>query len=99
MFLPLVELIPRGRRTFCNKRHRLHHKILDVKYQPTNLKELTANIPQLTVNQQQQLYYCLNNCAALFDGTLGLWKGDLHKIELRDGAQPHYARPYRVPQA
>ena len=30
---------------------------------------------------------------------LGLWKGDPYKIELRDGAQPHHARPYRVPQA
>ena len=30
---------------------------------------------------------------------LGLWKGELYKIELRDGVQPHHAKPYGVPQA
>ena len=49
-------------------------KILDAKYKSVNLKELTADIPQLTNNQWQQLYDCLNNRAALFDGALGLWK-------------------------
>ena len=73
-------------------------KILDAKYKPANLKELTADILQLTNNQRQQLYDCLNNRAALFDGMLGLWKGDPYKIELWDGAQPHHAKPYGVPQ-
>ena len=41
----------------------------------------------------------MNNVAALFDDTLGLWKGDPYKIELRDGAQPYHARPYGVPPA
>ena len=34
-----------------------------------------------------------------FDGTLGLWKGDPYKIELRGGAQPHHAKPYGLLQA
>ena len=74
-------------------------KILDAKYQPANLKELTANFPSLTANQQQQLYNCLNKQSSLFDGTLGLWKGAPYNIELRDNAQPYHARPYGVPQA
>ena len=31
-------------------------KILDVKYKPADLKKITANLPQLTANQQDQLY-------------------------------------------
>ena len=33
-------------------------KILDAKYQPANLKGLTADLPYLTADQQQQLYNC-----------------------------------------
>ena len=55
-------------------------KILDAKYKPANLKEIKANLPQLDVNQQEHLYNCFSNCTALFDGTLGLWKGDPYKI-------------------
>ena len=68
-------------------------KILDVKYQ------LMANLPQLIANQQQQLFDCLNKHATLFDGMLGLWKGEPYNIDLRDGVQPHHAKPYGVPQA
>ena len=74
-------------------------KILGAKYKPANLKELTAKLPQLTTNQQEQLYNCLKKRAALFDSTLGLWKGEPYRIELRDNAQPHHAKPYGVPQA
>ena len=74
-------------------------KILDAKYKPANLRELTANLQQLNANQWEQLYNSLKNYATLFDGMLGLWKGNLYKIELQDSAQPHHAKPYRVPQA
>ena len=73
-------------------------KILDAKYKLANLRELTANLPQPTTNQQQHLCDCLNDHAVLFDGTLGLWKGDPYKIELWDSVQPHHVKPYRVPQ-
>ena len=65
--------------------HTKHCKKSDTKYKLANLKEKTSNIPQLSANHQEQLYKCLNNCAALFHRTLGLWKGDLYKIELLDG--------------
>ena len=32
-----------------------------------------------------------------FDGTLGLWKGSLYKIELQDDAKPHHALLYGIP--
>ena len=47
-------------------------KILDAKYKLANLKELTADLPQLTANQREQLYDCLNKRAVLFDSMLGL---------------------------
>ena len=34
-----------------------------------------------------------------FDGTLGTWKGPPHKIHLKEGAKPYYARPYLIPKA
>ncbi len=35
----------------------------------------------------------------MFDGTLGLWKDELVKIELKEGATPYHARSYTVPKA
>ena len=74
-------------------------KILDAKYAPANLKEITDKLLHLTNNQKQQLYTLLNKRNQLFDGTLGLWKGSPYKIELREGAKPHHARPYGIPHA
>ena len=34
-------------------------KILEVKYKPANLKELTENLPQLENNQKEQLHKTL----------------------------------------
>ena len=71
-------------------------KILDAKYKPADLKEITENLSQLTNNQKEQLQMLLEKQNQLFDGTLGLWKGSLYKIELREGAKPHHARPYGI---
>ena len=72
-------------------------KILEAKYKPANLKELTASLPQLNDNQKEQLHETLNKRCGLFDGTLGLWKGSLYKIELRGDVKPHHARLYVIP--
>ena len=74
-------------------------KILEAKYKPANLKELTASLPQLNDNQKEQLHETLNRRCGLFDGTLGLWKGSSYKIELRDDVKPHHAHPYGIPHA
>ena len=69
-------------------------KILDAKYKPTDLKELTDNLDQLKNNQKEQLHALLDKQCEMFDGMLGLWKGSPYKIELRKGAKPHHARLY-----
>ena len=60
-------------------------KILNSKYKPANLKQLTDNLYQLNSD--------------IFDRMLGLWKGSLYKIELQDNAKPHHARPQGIPHA
>ena len=57
-------------------------KILDAKYKPTNLKDLTDNLSQLNNNQKEQLHNILKKQREICDGTLDLWKGSLYKIEL-----------------
>ena len=74
-------------------------KILDAKYKLADLKEITENLSQLTDNKKEQLRMLLEKQNKLFDGTLGLWKGSLYKIELRNGAKPHHACPYGIPHA
>ena len=39
----------------------------------------------------------LNKYSALFDDTLGTWKGKPYKIELWDSVKPYHARPYSIP--
>ena len=73
-------------------------KILDAKYKPENLKELTDKLPQLNENKKQ-LHVLLDKRCELFDGTLGLWKGLLYKIDLQDDAKPHHAPLYSIPHA
>ena len=74
-------------------------KILNAKYKLTNLKELTENLSQLNDNQKEQLHVLLDKRCELFDGTLGLWKGLLYKIDLQDDAKPHHAPLYSIPHA
>ena len=74
-------------------------KILDAKYKLADLKELTDNLRQLNNNQTEQLHAFLDKQRELFDGTQGLWKGSLYKIELRGDAKPHHACPYSIPHA
>ena len=41
----------------------------------------------------------MNKNKSLFDGTLGLWKNELVKIELKEGATPYHAKSYTIPKA
>ena len=74
-------------------------KILDSKFKSADLKELTKNLCQLNTNQKVQLHALLDKQSKIFDGTLGLWKGSLYKIELQDNAKPHHALLYGIPHA
>jgi hypothetical protein len=48
--------------------------------------------------QQKKLLELLQKHAALFDGTLGLWKDTEVSLEVKEGAKPYHARAYPVPQ-
>jgi len=73
-------------------------KILDAKYAPVTPEQILDNSPHLTDAQKRSLKPILYKHLKLFDGTLGKWKGVLHKLELKDPKSPPFAcRPYPVP--
>ena len=74
-------------------------KIIDDKYKPVYLKELTNNLTHQNDNQKEQLHPLLDRWCGICDGTLGLWKGSLYKIELQDDAKTHHTRLYGIPHA
>jgi hypothetical protein len=73
-------------------------KILDAKYVPADLEKLCQSQAQLQRAQQKKLLELLQKHAALFDGTLGLWKDAEVSLELQEGAKPYHAQAYPVPQ-
>ena len=72
-------------------------QILDAKYEPANLEEITANCTHLTDEQREDLFILLKKYESLFDGTLGTWKGEDYDIELRSDAIPYHARAFPIP--
>ena len=40
----------------------------------------------------------IKNYENMFDGTLGNYTGTEYKIELLEGAQPNYAKPFPIPK-
>ena len=73
-------------------------KILDSNYEKANLEEVVQNATSLNREQKRKLLKTLKKFESLFDGTLGQWKTDPVKIELKDGAKPVNARWYPVPK-
>ena len=72
-------------------------EILDAKYEPANLDEITTNCKNLDEEQQEDLHKLLTKYKTLFDGTLGHWRGEDYEIELKEGASPYHARPFPIP--
>ena len=76
------------------------NKILDAKYEPANLEQVTKDTPGLDVEQRKQLFHVLKKFEPLFDGTLGKWIASPHKIFLKDpNIQPYHGKPFSIPQA
>ena len=72
--------------------------ILDAKYEKLDVDSLVStHCSHLLVSQQADLRALLRKHAKLFDGTLGRYPGEPMHIELEEGAQPVYRRPYPVP--
>ena len=60
-------------------------KILDAKYENTNLKEITNKLKYLHSDK------LLKKHENIFDGTLWNYTGTEYKIELLEAAQPYHA--------
>ena len=74
-------------------------KILDAKYEPAGLTEIASSCTHLTPDERDKLYALLKKYESLFDGSLGHWRGEQYKIEVKKGAQPYHARSYPIPKA
>jgi Aspartyl protease len=66
-------------------------KILDAKYQATDLEKVCSAQSHLEYQQQRKLFDLLDKFSDLFDGTLGKWNQDPIKLELKEGATPYHA--------
>ena len=73
-------------------------RILDTKYEPADLDELTQNATHLSLEQRHQLNTILKRHQGLFDGTLGKWTGAPYKIDLKPDVEPYHARPHPLPR-
>lgn len=73
-------------------------KILDSNYKKADLDEVVKNANNLNSKQKKQLLALLKEFDELFDGTLGRWKTEPVKIELKEDAKPVNSRWYPVPR-
>ena len=73
--------------------------VADAKCSPADLHATAQDNDNLTDAEKVRFENLLNQWADLFDGTLGVWQGDPHHMQLRDDAEPHHAKPCTVPQA
>ena len=73
-------------------------QILDAKYEAANLEEIAEQAIHLSTEERKQLHTLLNKYKVLFDGTLGLWKGETLSLKLKQDAQPYHARAFPIPK-
>ena len=74
------------------------NEILDAKYEPANLKQVTKDIPELSKEDRDEIYRILKKYEVLFDGRLGKYNGPPHTIHLKDNVTPYHGKPYKIPQ-
>jgi hypothetical protein len=73
-------------------------KILDAKYDKTDVAEDVKELTHLNLHQKADLLQVLQDDKKMFNGTLGVY---LHKsvhIDIDPNAKPVHSRPYPVPQ-
>ena len=73
-------------------------EILDADYQKANISDIVDEYQHLTNEEKSKLKSILFKYESLFDGTLGTWKTDPVKLELKDNAKPFYSHPYQIPR-
>ena len=72
--------------------------IVESKYEPANLREVTANCPNLSQSEKQSLYNLLKQYEPMFDGQLGAWNMEPISLRLKPDARPFHARAYTIPK-
>jgi hypothetical protein len=80
------------------KTSRKASKILDTRYEPANLKEITDAAEHVTPLQRKNVYKLLIKYKDQFDGTLGKWNSTPYDIKLKECAEPYHARALPVPK-
>jgi hypothetical protein len=73
-------------------------RILVAKYEPTDLQKIVTDSTHLSPDEQQSLHTLLNKHKTLFDSSLGTWKNEQYKIELKAHATPYHARAFPIPK-
>ena len=74
--------------------------ILNAKYSPADLVQLTQECDQLDKVEQQKLLKLLQKFEHLFDGTVGTWNTDPVDLVLKEpNCTPYHAKPYPVPHS
>lgn len=73
-------------------------RILDAEYEAADLDEICSREKQLSNVEKQQLKTLLTKYKHLFDGSLGQWRTEPAKAELKEGAKPVDTRYYPIPK-
>ena len=70
---------------------------MDAEYQAANLPEVAEKAENLNGSQKASILKLLHKYETIFDGTLGDWKTDPVKLELKPDAKPVHSRAFPVP--
>lgn len=60
---------------------------------------VAKNVKMLNDDKCARLEHVLKNGKSSFDGALGGWVGNPHKIKLKDNVEPCHTKPFPVPHA
>ena len=74
------------------------NKILEAKYEKSNLKEITNELKYLNSDDKFSIYRLLKMLENLFDGKLKNCTDTEYIIELLKGAKPYYRKPFPIPK-
>jgi hypothetical protein len=72
-------------------------KILDTKYEQTDVAEVTKVLTHLNAHQAADLLQVFPENKKFFNGTLGVYPHKKEHIDIDLNAKPVHSRPYPVP--
>jgi hypothetical protein len=72
-------------------------KILDTRYERTEVVEIVKGLTHLNANQEADLLQVLQENVKMFDGTLGVYPHKKVHNDIDPNAKPVHSRPYPVP--